>query len=72
MSSPSKMLTAKDNMSFWSVTVFNTKTQREETFKVAGDKRYRAKDIKRVLREAHPEYTHIKAQKTRKPKVWHQ
>jgi len=53
------------------VTVYNTETQKEETFKVSGDKKYRSQDIKRVLKEAHPEYTRMKAKRTKKPKAWH-
>ena len=66
-----KIKTDKENTSFWWVTVYNTETQKEETFKVSGDKKYRSQDIKRVLKEAHPEYTRMKAKRTKKPKAWH-
>ena len=64
------MRMSKEKMSFWQVTVFNTLTHRQETFKVTGSKTHRAKDIKRILKEVHPEYQKIKTQKTKKPSVW--
>ena len=60
----------KENMGFWVLTVYNESTKEEETLNVAADKRYKAKDVKRVLAEAHPEYTKMKAKRTKAPKTW--
>ena len=60
----------KENMGFWTLTLFNEHTSKEEVLNIACDKRYKAKDIKRVMAEAHPEYTNMKARRAKKPKVW--
>lgn len=63
-----KKKTVEERMSFWVVSVFNTETQEEETLKVSGDKKHQSRDIKRILKEAHPEYSRMKAKRTKKPK----
>lgn len=60
----------KKNMSFWCIKLYNTETGQEEVLNVASGKTYTAKDVKRVLEQAHPEYRRMRARKTKKPEVW--
>ena len=52
------------------MTVFNTETQREEEFRVAGDKSYRAPKIRKDLANVHPEYQNIRLKRIKKPDGW--
>ena len=57
-------------MKFWKVTVFNTVTNREELFEVAGPASYGARRVRGILQEVHPEYQDIHLRRRKKPSGW--
>ena len=49
---------------------YNESTKKEEVANIACAKRYKAKDVKRIMGQAHPEYSGMKAKRAKKPDVW--
>ena len=60
----------KENLNFWVLKFYNESTKKEEVANIACAKRYKAKDVKRIMGQAHPEYSGMKAKRAKKPDVW--